>query len=108
MPRWQMPQPRPVPLINSFLYSKPDNAIAHRGLAWTHLEKKEFNEANEELARAMELDGHDPWVRYYAALVKFKTAETTRKPIQGVSNLIQDLVSVVDWNPDFAEAHNML
>jgi tetratricopeptide (TPR) repeat protein len=87
---------------------KTDNAIAHRGLAWTHLEKKEFNEANEELARAMELDGHDPWVRYYAALVKFKTAQTTRKPIQGVSNLIQDLVSVLDWNPDFAEAHNML
>jgi tetratricopeptide (TPR) repeat protein len=87
---------------------KTDNAIAHRGLAWTYLEKKEFKETNEELARAMELDGHDPWVRYYAALVKFKTAQTTRKPIQGVSNLIQDLVSVVDWNPDFAEAHNML
>ena len=44
---------------------KTDNAIAHRGLAWAHLEKKEFEEANEELARAMELDGHDPWVRYY-------------------------------------------
>ena len=41
------------------------------------------------------------------ALVKFKAAQTLRKPIQGVSNMIQDLVGG-DWNPDFAEAHNML
>jgi tetratricopeptide (TPR) repeat protein len=87
---------------------KADNAIAHRGLAWIHLERKEFTAAHEELARAMELDSLDPWVRYYSALVKFKAAEITRKPIQGVSNMIQDLVAVVDWNPDFAEAHNML
>ena len=87
---------------------KTENAIAYRGLAWAHLERKEFDQANEELARAMELDGRDPWVRYYMALVKFKAAQTSRKPIQGVSNMIQDLVAVVDWNPDFAEAHNML
>ena len=87
---------------------KTDNAIAHRGLAWAYLQKKEFDQANEELARAMELDSRDPWVRYYMALVKFKAAQTNRKPIQGVSNMIQDLVAVVDWNPDFAEAHNML
>src|SRR6266849_3004395 len=87
---------------------KTENAIAYRGLAWAHLERKEFDQANEELARAMELDGRAPWVRYYMALVKFKAAQTTRKPIQGVSNMIQDLVAVVDWDPDFAEAYNML
>ncbi len=87
---------------------KTDSAIAHRGLAWAHLGKKEFDQANEELARAMELDGRDPWVRYYVALVKFQAAQTTRNPIQGVSNMIQDLIAVVDWDPDFAEAHNML
>jgi tetratricopeptide (TPR) repeat protein len=87
---------------------KTDSAIAHRALAWAHLEKKEFDDANEELARAMELDARDPWVHYYLALAKFKVSQSTRKPIQGVSNLIQDLVAVIDWNPDFAEAHNML
>ena len=56
----------------------------------------------------MELDGRDPWVHYYLALVKVQSSQITRKPIQGVSNMIQDLVAVVDWNPDFAEAHNML
>jgi len=87
---------------------KMENAIAHRGLAWVHMERKEFGEADEELARAMELEGRDPWVRYYLALVKFRAARSSRKPFQGVSNMIQDLVAVVDFDPDFAEAHNML
>ena len=87
---------------------KMENAIAHRGLAWVHMERKEFDQADEELARAMELDGRDPWVRYYMALVKFHAARSSRNPFEGVSNMIQDLVAVVDWDPDFAEAHNML
>lgn len=87
---------------------KTENAIAHRGLAWAHLQRKEFDQTNEELSRAMAIDGRDPWVRYYLALSKFQAAQSTRTPIQGVSNMIQDLVTVVDWNPDFAEAHNML
>lgn len=87
---------------------KTDNATAHRGLAWAHLEREEFDQANEELARAKELDARDPWVHYYMALVKYRAAQTTRSRMQGVSNLIQDLVAVVDWDPDFAEAHNML
>jgi tetratricopeptide (TPR) repeat protein len=87
---------------------KTENATAHRGLAWTHLEEKKFAEADEELARGMELDARDPWVRYYMALGKFKAAQFGRSKLQGVSNVIQDLVAVVDWDPDFAEAHNML
>ena len=40
--------------------------------------------------------------------MKFRAAQANGKPIQGVSNMIQDLVYVVDKEPDFAEAHNML
>ena len=87
---------------------KGDNAIAHRALAWVHMERKEFDEAAEELARARELDDRDTWTHYYLALIKFRASQVNRKPIQGVSNMIQDLVYVVDKEPDFAEAHNML
>ncbi len=87
---------------------KMENAISHRALAWAHMERKEFDEAGEELARALELDHRDPWTHFYLALVKFRDAQASRKPILGVSNMIQDLVMVIDWNPDFAEAHNML
>ena len=87
---------------------KTDNVIAHRALAWVRMERKEFDQANEELSRARELDGKDMWTHYYLALVKFRAAQLGQKPIEGVSNMIQDLVFVVDKEPDLAEAHNML
>jgi tetratricopeptide (TPR) repeat protein len=87
---------------------KSDNVIAHRALAWVRMERKEFDQAEEELARARELDSKDNWTRYYLALVKFRAAQSGQKPIEGISNMIQDLVFVVDKEPDFAEAHNML
>ena len=87
---------------------KTDYAIAHRALAWVRMERKEFDQADEELARARELDGKDTWTHYYLALAKFRAAQSGQKPIEGVSNMIQDLVFVVDKEPDFAEAYNML
>ena len=87
---------------------KMDNAIAHRALGWSRMERKEFDQAGEELARASELDARDPWVHFYLALVKYRAAQSSHQPILGVSNMIQDLVAVVDFDPDFAEAHHML
>ncbi len=87
---------------------KADNVIAHRALAWVRMERKEFDQADEELARARELDSKDIWTHYYLALAKFRAAQLSGKPIEGVSNMIQDLVFVVDKEPDMAEAHNML
>jgi Flp pilus assembly protein TadD len=85
-----------------------ENAIAHRGLAWACMERKEFAQAGEELSRAAELDARDPWTRYYLALLKYRNAQSMRKPLEGVSNMIQDLLAVLDWNPEFAEARNLL
>jgi tetratricopeptide (TPR) repeat protein len=88
--------------------STTDNAIAHRALAWASMERKEFEPAGQELARAAELDPRDFWARYYLALLKFRFAESSKQPFEGVSNMIQDLLSVLDWNPEFAEARNLL
>ena len=82
--------------------------VAHRALAWVRMERKEFDQADEELARARELDSKDTWTHYYLALVEISRCAVEPKPIEGVSNMIQDLVFVVDKEPDFAEAHNML
>ena len=87
---------------------KTDNVIAHRALAWVRMERKEFDQADEELARARELDSKDTWTHYYLALAKFRAAQSGQKPMEGISNMIQDLVFVVDKEPDFAEAYNML
>jgi tetratricopeptide (TPR) repeat protein len=87
---------------------KTKNAIAHRALAWMHLESKEYDAATEELSSALDLDREDPWVRYYLALVKYHAAESSGHPFQGLSNMMQDLRAVLDWNPDMAEAYSML
>src|ERR1700687_541304 len=71
---------------------KTDNATAHRALAWVRMERKEFDQADEELARARELDSKDTWAHYYLALVKFRAAQSGQKPIEGVSTMSQDLV----------------
>ena len=73
-----------------------------------HMERKEFDPAGEELARAAELDPKDPWVRYYLALVKYRAAQASGQPIQGLANMMADLRAVLDWDPDFAEAYSML
>jgi tetratricopeptide (TPR) repeat protein len=87
---------------------KTENAIAHRALAWMHLQSKEYDAATEELSSALDLDRADPWVRYYLALVKYHAAESSGHPFQGLSNMMQDLRAVLDWNPDMAEAYSML
>ena len=85
-----------------------DTATAHHALAWGHLQAREYDEALDELAKAIDLDHDDPWAHYYAALVKYQRARSSGERIQGQANMMIDLRKVTDWNPDFAEAYNML
>ena len=85
-----------------------DNEIAHRALAWAHMEKKEFPQAAEELGNAAATDPNDVWNRYYLALLKYKTAQANHEEMQGLANMMIDLKVTLDWYPDFAEAYNML
>ena len=85
-----------------------DNEVAHRALAWVHIEKKEFPQAAEELGNAAALDPNDIWNRYYLALVKYKTAQTNHEEMQGLANMMIDLKVTLDWYPEFAEAYNLL
>jgi tetratricopeptide (TPR) repeat protein len=85
-----------------------DNEVAHRALAWVHMEKKEFPQAAEELGNAAALDPRDVWNRYYLSLLKYKTAQAKHEEMQGLANMMVDLKVTIDWYPDFAEAYNML
>src|ERR1700733_1478245 len=87
---------------------KGDNVVARRGLAWAHMEKKEFDRAIEELNKGAELNPKDPWLHYYWALVRLRAAQSSRTSIQGLPNMMQDLHMVLDWDPEFAEARAML
>src|SRR2546430_11901170 len=85
-----------------------DNEVAHRALAWAHIQRKDFNPAAEELSKAAELNPRDPWTRYYLSVLKYRVAQTNREPMQSLANMMQDLRALLDWNPEFAEAYNML
>ena len=85
-----------------------DNPIARRALAWADLQNHEYGKALEELTRNMQLDNKDPWIRYYRALVKHDQARATGNPTQGLANMMIDLHAVIDWDPDFAQAYDML
>jgi tetratricopeptide (TPR) repeat protein len=87
---------------------KTDNAIAHRALAWSHIESKEFDEAAQDLNKAMDLDPKDPWPHYYSALAKYRAARSSGQPMHGIANTLVDLRMVLDWDPEFAEAYNMM
>jgi tetratricopeptide (TPR) repeat protein len=106
----RVPEHREVALrqLNAFANDpKLETMVAHRALAWDHLERKEFAAGIEELDQAMQIDSKDPWTRYELALLTYHSFQSTGR-FTGLANMLQDLQIVLDWDPDFAEAYNML
>jgi tetratricopeptide (TPR) repeat protein len=93
---------------NALLVTAVGNEIAHRALAWDHLERKEFDAAAEELADASALNPRDMWIRYYVSVLKYRVAQSKHAQIVGLPNMMQDLHAVLEWYPEFAEAYNLL
>ena len=90
------------------LVAATGNEIAHRALAWDHLQHGEFDAAVEELGDAAALNQRDMWIRYYLAVLKYRIAETKHTDIQGLPNMMQDLRAVLDWYPEFADAYDLM
>ena len=84
------------------------NEIAHRALAWDHLQHGEFDAAAEELGDAAALNQRDMWIRYYLAVLKYRVAKAKRADIQGLPNMMQDLRAVLEWYPEFADAYDLM
>jgi tetratricopeptide (TPR) repeat protein len=93
---------------NSAIVTAGGNEIAHRVLAWDHIQHGEFDEAAEELGNAAILNQHDMWIRYYLSLLKYRIAQFKHLEIQGLANMMQDLRAVLDWYPEFADADDLL
>lgn len=97
-----------VKQLNSILNEpKVDSAVAHRALAWDDMQHNHPADAVEELKKALDLDAGDMWVHYYIAVAKYRAAAAQGKlPVLG--NIMLDLRAVIDADPQFAEAYNML
>ncbi len=84
------------------------NPLAHRILAWDHIQHGEFEDASTELADAAALNPRDMWLRYYVSLLKYRSAQAQRSDIRGLPNMMIDLRSVLEWYPEFADAYDLL
>jgi hypothetical protein len=84
------------------------NELAHRALAWDHIQRGEFDEATAELSDAAGLNPRDMWIRYYLSVLKYRMAQAKHGDIQGLANMMQDLRAVLDWYPEFAEAYDLM
>ncbi len=82
--------------------------IAHRFLAWDHIEHGEFDAAVQELSDAAALDQRDMWIRYYLSVLKYRAAQAKHGDIQGLANMMQDLRAVLEWLPEFAGAYDLM
>jgi tetratricopeptide (TPR) repeat protein len=87
--------------------SKTETAVAHRALAWAHLQKGETSAAFEEENAAMQINSNDPWVRFGLAQASYHSGEKGAR-VQGLANMMESLHIVINEYPDFAEAYNML
>ena len=84
------------------------NAVAHRILAYDHIQHNEFEQAFSEINDAAALNPRDPWIRYYFSLAKYDMAQVKHSEIMGLANMILDLKAVLEWNPEMASAYDLL
>jgi tetratricopeptide (TPR) repeat protein len=84
------------------------NPLAHRFLAWDHIERNEFDEAFNEIRDAASLSPRDMWVRYYLSLAKYRLAQAKHADMTGLANMMLDLRAVLEWNPELADAYDLL
>ena len=84
------------------------NEVAHRILAWDHIQHAEFEDALTELGNAAALNPRDMWVRYYLSTVKYRAAQAKHTDIQGLANMMLDLKAVLEWYPELADAYDLL
>jgi hypothetical protein len=84
------------------------NPVAHRILAWDHIEHGEFDEAFAELGDAAALNPRDMWIRYYLSLAKYRRAQAQHNQMLGLANMMLDLRSVLEWYPEMADAYDLL
>ncbi len=84
------------------------NEIAHRVLAWDHIQHGEFDEANAEIIDAGSLNPADLWLRYYLSLLKYRLSQAKHADMQGLANMMLDLKAVLEWYPEMANAYDLL
>lgn len=84
------------------------NPLAHRFLIWDQIQHGQFDEAFSEINDTASLNPRDVWLRYYLSVAKFRVAQAKQTDIPGLANMMLDLKTVLEWNPEMADAYDLL
>ena len=84
------------------------NPLAHRILAWDHIQHNQFDDAYNELRDVSSLNPRDQWVRYYLSVLKYRVAQAKHADMMGLANMMFDLKAVLEWYPEMADAYDLL
>ncbi len=84
------------------------NALAHRILAWDYIQHGQYEESFTEIGDAAALNRTDLWQRYYLSVAKYRMSQAKHTDILGLANMLLDLKAVLEWNPELADAYDLL
>jgi Flp pilus assembly protein TadD len=84
----------------------PRNALALRGLGYSYLLKRDFEQAGRYFQQAAEANSNDPRVHYYAALLMSRArilGDVKKIPI-----MTKELETAIALDPNYADAYSLL
>ncbi len=95
------PPNRKEPKGDTPMITAAGNEVAHRVLAWDHMQRGEFEEAGEEFGDAASLNPRDMWIRGPAAAMQAERAAIQLSPRnqQYVYHLAEIYVEDKKWEP---------
>jgi len=84
------------------------NPLAHRYLIWDQIQHGQLDEAFSEVNDTASLNPRDVWLRYYLSVAKYRVSQARQSDIPGLANMMLDLKTVLEWNPEMADAYDLL
>jgi tetratricopeptide (TPR) repeat protein len=86
----------------------PQSLAVQRGLGYAFLRKDQFDRAAQHFRKAAALDGNDPRLHYYFALLQQRVLQATGREPDDVWEVIDALEKSISLDPTFADAHALL
>jgi Flp pilus assembly protein TadD len=101
-------QPQAIAEFQELLKVDADNEIAHRGLAFAYLWKRDLANARPHLQRAVELNSQDARVHYYNAVLMNRGSQAMAENDTASLQMISELKRATELDPNYAAAWHLL
>jgi Tfp pilus assembly protein PilF len=101
-------QPQAISEFEELIKADANNEVAHRGLAFAYLWKRDLDKARPHLQRAAELNSQDARVHYYNAVLMNRGSQQEAENDTSSLQMIAELQRATDLDPNYAAAWHLL